>query len=82
MSNILYNINGNPFLQRSAEDELEFLQEIYYKPMYYDELVDNAIHGASRMLVGQRGLGKSATIHILFKELKQKKNITTSYHKI
>lgn len=75
MSNILYNINGNPFLQRSAEDELEFLHKIYYKPMYYDELIDNAIHGASRMLVGQRGLGKSATIHILFKELKQKKTL-------
>ena len=55
-SNIL-NINGNPFLQRSAEDELEFLEEIYYKPVYYDELIDNAINGASRMLVGQRGLG-------------------------
>lgn len=75
MSNILYNIGENPFLQRSAEDELDFLREIYYKPMYYDELIDNAIHGASRMLVGQRGLGKSATIHILFKELKQKKTL-------
>ena len=41
----------------------------------YDELIDNAINGASRMLVGQRGLGKSATIHFLFKELKQNQTL-------
>lgn len=69
--NNLYNINGNPFLQRSAEEELDFLQDIYYKPRYYEELISNAMHGASRMLVGKRGLGKSATIHSLFFELKQ-----------
>lgn len=75
MKNNIININGNPFLQRSAEDELDFLEEIYYKPVYYDELIDNAINGASRMLVGQRGLGKSATIHFLFKELKQNQTL-------
>jgi len=32
MKNNIININGNPFLQRSAEDELDFLEEIYYKP--------------------------------------------------
>lgn len=69
------NISGNPFLQRSAEDELAFLSEIYYKPIYYEELKDNAISGASRMLIGQRGLGKSATIHILFKELQQNRTL-------
>lgn len=71
MNHILRNIQGNPFLQRSAEDELDFLQEIYYKPIYYDELIDNAINGSSRMLIGQRGLGKSATIHFIFKDLKK-----------
>lgn len=75
MKNNIININGNPFLQRSAEDELDFLEEIYYKPIYYDELLDNAINGASRMLIGQRGLGKSATVHFLFKELKQNQTL-------
>ena len=79
MKNNIININGNPFLQRSAEDELDFLEEIYYKPVYYDELIDNAINGASRMLVGQRGLGKSATIHFLFKELKQNRTLPLSF---
>lgn len=75
MKNNIVNIKGNPFLQRSAEDELDFLEEIYYKPTYYDELIDNAINGASRMLIGQRGLGKSATIHVLFKELQQNETL-------
>lgn len=71
MKSNIENIGDNPFLQRSAEEELDFLECIYYKPAYYDALMTNAIGGASRMLVGQRGLGKSATIHFLFKELKQ-----------
>lgn len=41
------NINGNPFLQRSAENELEFLPKIYYRPIYYDDLLDKAISGTS-----------------------------------
>lgn len=72
---IFFNIKENPFLQRSAEDELSFLSEIYYKPVYYDDLMNNAICGSSRMLIGQRGLGKSATIHTLFSELKEKKTL-------
>ena len=70
MNSFIKNISENPFLQRSAEDELTFLDQIYYTPTYYDELLHNAINGISRMLVGKRGLGKSATIHMLFKELK------------
>ena len=70
MNSFIKNISKNPFLQRSAEDELTFLDQIYYTPTYYDELLHNAINGISRMLVGKRGLGKSATIHMLFKELK------------
>lgn len=71
----IINIKDNPFLQRSAEEELDFLEEIYYKPLYYNDLKNNAINGASRMLVGKRGLGKSATIYSLFKELKQNQTL-------
>lgn len=64
------NLRENPFSQYSAEEELDFLKEIYYRPHYYDELKTNATNGSTRILVGQRGQGKSATIHVLFEDLK------------
>ena len=63
------NLSKNPFAQYSAEEDLEHLKAIYFEPRYYRELRDNAINGSSRILVGQRGLGKSATIHFLFEDL-------------
>ena len=63
------NLRENPFALYSAEEEIEILREIYFEPKYYRELMDNAINGSSRILVGQRGLGKSSTIHFLFKDL-------------
>lgn len=63
------NLSKNPFAQYSAEEDLEHLKSIYFEPRYYRELRDNAINGSSRILVGQRGLGKSATIHFLFEDL-------------
>lgn len=65
----LQNISGNPFARFSAEEE-EDLKSIFYKPRYYEALESNARQGNSRILVGQRGLGKSATIHMLFDDLK------------
>lgn len=63
------NLSKNPFAQYSAEEDLEHLKSIYFEPRYYRELRDNARNGSSRILVGQRGLGKSATIHFLFEDL-------------
>ena len=65
----IYNISDNPFARFSAEEE-EDLRSIFLKPRYYDALKSNARQGNSRILVGQRGLGKSATIHMLFEDLK------------
>ena len=70
----LQNINDNPFARFSAEEE-EDLKSIFYKPRYYDALKSNAKQGNSRILVGQRGLGKSATIHMLFEDLKANKTL-------
>lgn len=64
------NLEENPFSKYSAEEDIEYLKSIYYEPRYYRELRDNAINGSSRIIVGQRGLGKSATIHFLFSDLK------------
>lgn len=65
----IQNISDNPFARFSAEEE-EDLRRIFLKPRYYDALKSNARQGNSRILVGQRGLGKSATIHMLFEDLK------------
>ena len=65
----IQNICDNPFARFSAEEE-EDLRSIFFKPRYYDALKSNARQGNSRILVGQRGLGKSATIHMLFEDLK------------
>lgn len=65
----IQNISDNPFARFSAEEE-EDLRSIFLKPRYYDALKSNAKQGNSRILVGQRGLGKSATIHMLFEDLK------------
>ncbi|MBO5631175.1 MAG: hypothetical protein J5965_19065, partial [Aeriscardovia sp.] len=64
----------NPFARFSAEEE-EDLRSIFLKPRYYDALKSNARQGNSRILVGQRGQGKSATIHMLFEDLKANKTL-------
>lgn len=70
----LQNISDNPFARFSAEEEQD-LKSIFFKPRYYDALKSNAKQGNSRILVGQRGLGKSATIHMLFEDLKANKTL-------
>ena len=60
MSNIV-NISKHPFAQYSAEEEID-LEAIYYEQQYYQELLD---------LLGQRGQGKSATVHHLTQDLKK-----------
>lgn len=70
----IQNIGDNPFARFSAEEE-EDLKSIFLKPRYYETLKSNAKQGNSRILVGQRGLGKSATIHMLFDDLKANKTL-------
>jgi len=63
------NLKSNPFAQYSAEEELEFLNDIFYEPSYYKDLVDLLSSGVSRFLLGQRGEGKSIIIHKIFNDL-------------
>lgn len=70
----IQNISDNPFAKFSAEEE-EDLKSIFLKPPYYETLKANAKQGNSRILVGQRGQGKSATIHMLFDDLKANKTL-------
>ena len=69
MSNIV-NISKHPFAQYSAEEEID-LEAIYYEQQYYQELLDLSKNGVSRFILGQRGQGKSATVHHLTQDLKK-----------
>lgn len=69
MTNRINNLSRSPFAFYSAEEELEFLDEIYYEPKYYNELIELLSSGVSRFILGQRGQGKSATIYKLFNDL-------------
>jgi hypothetical protein len=65
------NLKSNPFAQYSAEEELDFLNDIFYEPSYYKDLVNLLSKGVSRFLLGQRGEGKSIIIHKIFNDLSQ-----------
>lgn len=64
----------NPFSRFSAEEEIDYLSDIYIKPRYFDTLINDLSNGASRFIFGDRGSGKSALIIELKKEL-EKNNI-------
>jgi hypothetical protein len=59
----------NPFAKRSSEQELDFLEDIFYEPNYYRALMDVLSSGDSRFIIGQRGHGKSSIINKLLDDL-------------
>lgn len=61
--------NKDPFAQHNAEEELRFIDEIFYEPAYYRGLKDTILNNGSRFLLGQRGDGKSIVIHKLLNDL-------------
>jgi len=63
------NLKNNPFAQYSAEEELDILEEIFFEPHYYKDLINLLSSGVSRFLLGQRGEGKSIIIHKVFNDL-------------
>ena len=66
------NIDGYPFEKLSAEEEKNYLKDIFYKQQYYDPLLNTVEEGVSRFILGQRGQGKSATILHLLEDLKNR----------
>lgn len=69
MTNRIQNLSKSPFAQYSAEEELEIIENIYFYPKYYSELIELLSSGVSRFILGKRGQGKSATIYKLFNDL-------------
>lgn len=64
----------DPFAQHNAEEELGFIDEIFYEPAYYRGLKDTILNNGSRFLLGQRGDGKSIVIHKLMNDLTRDNN--------
>lgn len=50
----------NPFTKYSAEEEVEYLSEIYHNPKYFSVLLDELKNNNTRVIFGERGSGKSA----------------------
>ena len=66
----------NPFSKKSSEQELEFLDQIFYEPNYYNTLLNDLTNGDSRFIIGQRGHGKSSIINKLQEDLEKSDNLT------
>lgn len=66
----------NPFSKFSAEEEIEFHNEIFYEPTFYQTLLDDLKFGTSRFILGQRGHGKSSIIHKLKSDLENSQVLT------
>lgn len=77
MSDIFSNLGfkANPFSKRSSEQELEFINEIFYSPNYYNTLINDLESGDSRFIIGHRGHGKTSVINKLYEDLNKKENI-------
>lgn len=62
----------NPFSKYSAEEEKDYINEIYEKPRYYATICSDVESGTSRFLMGERGIGKSALMYKLLNDLKKR----------
>lgn len=63
--NELYSSMGfkeHPFARFSAEEEKQYLRQIFVVPKYYSTIVSDIKSRASRFIFGARGAGKSALI--------------------
>lgn len=65
----------NPFSKRSSEQELDFLENIFFEPNYYKTLTSDLKSGDSRFIIGQRGHGKSSIVNKLVEDLERTQNV-------
>ncbi len=63
----------NPFSKFSAEEETEYLKEIFYEPKYYSTILQDIGGNNSRYIFGERGSGKSALMFRLIEDLAENK---------
>lgn len=56
---------SNPFSTFSAEEEVDFIDDIFVKPLYLNTLKSDISSGHSRFILGARGVGKTSLIYKL-----------------
>lgn len=71
----------NPFSRFSAEEEVDYLEDIYIQPRYFQSLLSDLLSGASRFVFGERGSGKSALILELNRELSKRNALSVLIQK-
>lgn len=64
-------LKNNLFSKFSAEEEADYLNEIYVQPKYFNSLYSNLKDASSRFIIGSRGSGKTALILQLKKALEE-----------
>lgn len=64
-------LKNNLFSKFSAEEEEEYLNDIYVQPKYFNSLYSNLKGASSRFIIGSRGSGKTALILQLKKSLEE-----------
>lgn len=62
----------NPFSRFSAEEEIEYLKNIYVNPRYYNTIYRDIKDSSSRFIIGERGIGKSALMFNLKRDFGDK----------
>lgn len=62
---------ANPFSRFSAEEEIDYLKDIYSPPKYYQTISSDIRDGSSRFIFGERGIGKSALMFKLMQEFEK-----------
>ncbi|MEQ6165799.1 hypothetical protein AAOE16_01280 [Ekhidna sp. MALMAid0563] len=66
----------NPFSTFSAEEEEDFLNNVFVEPLYFNSIKNDISSGHSRFILGARGIGKTALILKLKREMDLKKSFS------
>ncbi|MCU0158202.1 P-loop ATPase, Sll1717 family [Bacillus safensis] len=66
----------NPFSRFSAEEERDYLNDIFQNPKYFQTILTDIKEGRTRFIVGERGIGKSALMYRLKEDLENEKVLT------
>lgn len=70
------NLDQNPFSQFTTENETEKFDYIFTQPNDYESIKNNLSSDNSMIILGDRGVGKTALIQDLVKQVKGKNNIS------
>lgn len=78
MEELFYNLGfrENPFSRFSAEEETDYIDNIFSPPKYYQTIYSDIFAGTSRFILGGRGIGKSALMFKLKNKLDSRACLT------